>query len=117
MIADCNSLLYKKVEAKGFKPSHVAEIGVWHPSTSNIYKYIQDGLRTTLVEPDPESINLIKKKFKNNKNVSLHEVAVCDFNGQVDLCKRESSTFVNNLPSSPALVNDDCGIQKNREIY
>jgi len=103
-------MLYQKVEAKGFIPTHVAEIGVWHPSTSNIYQYILEGVRTTLIEPDPESIRLIKEKFGNNKNVVLHEVAVCDFNGDVELCKRESSTFVSQLPSSPALVNDDCDI-------
>jgi len=116
MIEDCNSMLYQKVDATGFKPSHVAEIGVWHPNTSNIYKYIQDGVRTTLVEPDPESIRLIKENFNNNRNVSLHEVAVCDFNGEVDLCKRESSTFVSNLSSSPALVNDDCDIQNSEQF-
>jgi len=112
MINNGNSVLYQRVRAKGFRPSHVAEIGVWHPNTSNIYKYIQDGVRTTLVEPDPESINLIKDAFNNKRNVSLHEIAVCDFNGEVDLCKRLSSTFVNSLPYSPALINDDCDIQE-----
>ena len=81
MINNGNSVLYQRVRAKGFRPSHVAEIGVWHPNTSNIYKYIQDGVRTTLVKPDPESINLIKDAFNNKRNVSLHEIAVCDFNG------------------------------------
>ena len=48
------SLLYRRLKAKGLRPSHVAEIGVWHPQTSNIYQYIQDGIRTTLVEPGPK---------------------------------------------------------------
>ena len=61
MMENSNSMLCQKVDAKGFNPSHVAENGVWHPNTSNIYKYIQDGVRTALVEPDPESIRLIKK--------------------------------------------------------
>jgi FkbM family methyltransferase len=111
-----NSMLYQKVEAKGFKPSHVAEIGVWHPNTSNVYRYIYNGVRTTLVEPDPESIRLIKEKFINNRNVYLHEVAACDFNGEVVLYKRGPSTFVSNLPSSPALVNDDCDTRKTEEF-
>ena len=112
MINNGNSVLYQRVRAKGFRPSHVAEIGVWHPDASNIHGYIQDDVRTTLVEPDPESINLIKDAFNNKRNVSLHEIAVCDFNGEVDLCKRSSSTFVSNLPYSPALINDDCDIQE-----
>ena len=102
-----NSLLYRRVNAKGFRPSHVAEVGVWHPNTSNIYQFINDGVRTTLVEPDPKSIALIKSEFGKKNNVTLYEFAACDFNGQVELCKRESSTFVSSLSSSPALVNDD----------
>ena len=112
MTKNINSLLCRKVKAKGFRPSHVAEIGVWHPRTSNIYQYIQDGVKATLVEPDPDSIALIKSEFVNHDKVTLYEVAVCDFNGQVELCQRESSTFVSFLSSSPALVNDDCDIEQ-----
>jgi len=100
------------VKAKGFRPSHVAEIGVWHPDTSNIYQFIQDGVRPTLVEPDPDSIALIKSEFANHNNVTLYEVAVCNFSGQVELCKRESSTFVRFIANSPAVVNDECDIEQ-----
>jgi FkbM family methyltransferase len=102
-------MLYSKVTAKGFRPSHVAEVGVWHPSASNIYRFIQEGVKTTLVEPDPESIKLIKEQFREN-NITLHEVAACDFNGKVDLYQRKGSSFVCSLPSSPAIVNDDYDI-------
>ena len=51
-----NNLLFEKVKRKKFKPTHVAEVGVWHPKTSNIYQFIIENIRTTLVEPDPESI-------------------------------------------------------------
>ncbi len=101
-----NNLLYQKVSENKFTPLHVAEVGVWHPETSNVFLYIKDGIKTTLVEPDPESISFIKNAFKNSANVSLHEVALCDFNGEVDLYSRESSTFVSTLSSSPAIVND-----------
>jgi len=116
VIANRSSLLYQKVSEKGFRPSHVAEVGVWHPDTSNIYQYAQDGVRTTLVEPDPESISLIKSEFSGSGNVSLHEVALCDFNGKVELYKRASSTFVSVLSTSPALVNDDCDIQQTEKF-
>ncbi len=112
MTKNCNSLLYQRLKAKGFRPTHVAEIGVWHPQTSNIYQYIQDSIKTTLVEPDPNSIVLIKSQFADYKNVTLYECALCDFNGRVELCQRESSTFVSSLSSSPALVNDDCNIEQ-----
>ena len=107
-----NTLLYNKVSSKNFFPKHVSEIGVWHPNTSNVYLYINDGVRTTLVEPDPESIELIKHKFKDASNVTLHEAAICDFNGEVELYKRESSTFLTTLPGSPALSNDNVDLDE-----
>lgn len=111
-----NNLLYQKVSEKNFTPKHAAEVGVWHPDTSNVYRYIQDGLKTTLIEPDPESIKLIKAAFGDKPNVSLHEVALCDFNGHVDLYKRQSSTFVSLLPSSPAMVNDSADLQQTEKF-
>lgn len=112
MTNNSNSLLCRRLKAKGFRPTHVAEIGVWHPHTSNIHQFIQGGIRTTLVEPDPNSIALIKSQFAKYDNVTLYECALCDFNGQVELCQRESSTFVSSLTSSPALVNDDYDIKQ-----
>ncbi len=111
MIENINNLLCRKLDKKEFSPFHVAEVGVWHPHTSNIYQYIKGGVKTTLVEPDPDSISLIKSKFSNKNNVTLYEVAIFDSNGEVELYKRESSTFVSSLSASPALINDDCDIQ------
>ena len=116
MKENVNPNLYLKVRKKGFQPSHVAEIGVWHPNTSNVYQFTEDGIRTTLVEPDPASIILIKSKYQNKSNVSLHEAAICDFNGEVELIKRESSSFISTLPNSPALANDEFNIQKTDKI-
>lgn len=112
MNSKSNDLLYNKVTSKNFTPKHVAEVGVWHPKTSNVYLFIKDNIKTTLVEPDPKSISLIKKEFSNDTNVSLIEAALCDYNGEIDLYKRESSTFVTSLPSSPALVNDNIDLNK-----
>lgn len=110
-----NSLLYRKVSKKGFRPSHVAEVGVWHPETSNIYNFIQSGVKATLVEPDPTSIDLIKEKFTQG-NVTLHEVALCDFDGEVEFCKREASTFVSSLSATPAIINDGCNISETEKF-
>ncbi|MCH8028298.1 MAG: FkbM family methyltransferase [candidate division Zixibacteria bacterium] len=112
MIKNSNSLLYRRLKAKGFRPSHVAEIGVWHPQTSNVYQYIQDSIRTTLVEPEPISIAMIKSEFMSLDNVTLYECALCDFNGQVELCQRGSSTFVSTLSASPAIVNDNYDVKQ-----
>ena len=98
--------LFKRVSETGFKPLHVAEVGVFKPETSNIYEFIKTGIRTTLVEPDPRSIKQIKEHFAALCNVTLHEVAIFDREGEIELVQREASTFVSELTASPAIQND-----------
>ena len=88
-------------------PRHVAEIGVYHPETSNVLDYVKRGIQCTFVEADPESAQRIKDYFTNYKNVSLHQVAIYDHNGQIELVRRDASTFVSKITDSPAVVNDD----------
>ncbi|HEX2955687.1 MAG TPA: FkbM family methyltransferase [Chitinispirillaceae bacterium] len=97
--------LYQKIQEKNIEPKHVAEVGVYYPHFSNIYGFIKDGVRTTLVEPDPESIRQIRSHFADNKNVTLFEVAIFDHDGTVELVKKEASTYVKGLESSPCLAN------------
>lgn len=101
-----NHTLYNRIKNKGFTPAHVAEVGVHEPESSNIYRFIQDGIRTTLVEPEPTAIAHIKHHFSEKKNVTLHECAACDEDGEIELISMGPSTFLGNLPASPALVND-----------
>ena len=98
--------LYRMLEKKGFRPAHVVEVGVWMPEMSNIFDYIEAGIRTTLVEPDHASIERIKERFGTYDNVTLHEVAAYDFEGELELSQRDASTFVSELEASPAIVND-----------
>jgi len=98
--------LFKRVSEVGFKPMHVAEVGVFKPETSNIYEFIKNGIRTTLVEPDPRSIKQIKEHFAALSSVTLHEVAIFDREGEIELVQREASTFVSELTASPAIQND-----------
>ena len=55
--------LYRMLEKKGFRPTHVVEVGVWMPEMSNIFDYIEAGIRTTLVEPDHASFARIKELY------------------------------------------------------
>ena len=111
-----NPAFYNKIKDKGFVPKYVAEVGVWHPYTSNIYSFIKDGVKTMLIEPDPSSVTLIKSQFAQNTNLSLHEVAICDFNGDIDLYQKGSSTFLSILNNTPALVNDKCNIHTSEKF-
>ena len=73
------NLLTKMLKKKNYSPSYVCEIGVWHPKTSNIKYYIEKDIKTLLIEPDPESIALIKKEWGNRKNFGdLIEKVVID---------------------------------------
>ncbi len=106
MSSSTEKTLYRRLQGKGFEPEHVAEVGVYVPDTSNVYDYIMNGVRTTLVEPDPESISRIRKSFGHLDHVTLHPVAAYDFNGPLKLAQRAASTFVSELDASPAIVND-----------
>ncbi len=88
-------------------PTHVAEVGVYHPETSNIYDYIIGGVKTTLVEPDPESIKLIKEHFAERNNVILYPYAIFNRSGKINLIQRAASTFIGDLETSPAIINDN----------
>ena len=99
--------IFKKLNKKGFTPMHVAEVGVYYPETSNIYDYIQSGITATIVEPDPESIRRIKEHFSGFSNINLYEVAVYKQSGKISLAQRDASTFISELDSSPAIINDE----------
>ena len=101
------------LKKKNYTPRHVCEVGVWHPKTSNIKYYIEKNIKSLLIEPDPESIALIKKEWGERKNLTLKTVACTDFEGTIDLHKAGSSSFVSSTKNSPAMVNDSYDIKKN----
>jgi FkbM family methyltransferase len=98
-------LLHRRVRAKGFAPAHVAEVGVFLPEDSNVYGWITAGVRATLVEADPLTVDKIRAHFAGRDNLTVHAAAVCDFHGEVELRRAGPSTFIQGL-HSPAVVND-----------
>lgn len=106
------NLIYQKILGKGLKIDTCCEVGVYLPETSNVIDFINDNVETILVEPDPSSIAAIKEKFGDHKNVKLHEVAIFDKEGSITLSKAAASTFVSELPYSPATVNDRFNVEK-----
>jgi FkbM family methyltransferase len=98
-------LIYKRLKNRGIKFNHVCEVGVYLPETSNIINFIKDGIRTTLVEADPDTVERIKEYF-SGYNIEVVPVAVWDTNGVIKLSKAAASTFVTALEASPAIVND-----------
>ena len=97
--------IYRKLKSRNISFNHVCEVGVYLPETSNIIDFIKDGIFATLVEADPVTIEKIKDYFKGY-NIQLFPVAVWDYNGTIKLSKAAASTFVTELKSSPAIIND-----------
>ncbi len=110
------NLIYQKISELNLKITSCCEVGVYLPETSNVINFIEDGVETTLIEPDPSSIKSIKEKFKNLKNITLHEVAIFDKKGTITLSKANASTFVSELPYSPATVNDQYKVKESESF-
>ncbi len=110
------NLIYQKILAKKLDIHTCCEVGVYLPETSNVINFIKNGTKTILVEPDPSSIEAIKKSFKGLDNITLHEVAVFDKKGTINLSKAAASTFVSELPYSPATVNDQYEVRESESF-
>lgn len=107
------SSLHSRLSSRGFVPAHVTEVGVHRPLHSNIYQYIVDGVRTTLVEPNPDSVVEIREHFSGFPNVTLHAVAICQSEGPISLVRRGPSTHLLGIERSPAAVNDRYVLDEN----
>jgi FkbM family methyltransferase len=108
--------LFQRCNNKNLSFFLVCEVGVYLPETSNILDFIEDDVKTILVEPDKESLSRIYKYFGNKKNIEIYPYAVYDYNGKLELIQRSASTFVRDLPKSPALVNDNYTID-NKDTF
>lgn len=109
--------LYTKSKSKNIPIHHVCEVGVYSPELSNILDFItRDHIRTTLVEPMPDSIASIGKVFGKYPHVRLFPVAIYDHHGTLELAQRGESTFATTLPFSPAMVNDQY-VVKNEDTF
>ena len=103
--------IYRKLKSRNIIPTHVCEVGVYLPETSNIIDFIADGVRATLVEADPVTVEKISSYFAG-RNVTIHACAVWDYNGILKLSKAAASTFASELATSPAIVNDKYAVRE-----
>jgi FkbM family methyltransferase len=102
-----SDIFYKKISKKNFIPTKICEIGVYKPETSKVLLFIYEKIDTTLVEADKEIVKILNKTFENYPNVKIINSAIYDRRGKVELYKASASTFISELPSSPAIINDD----------
>ncbi|MEO6949109.1 MAG: FkbM family methyltransferase [Ginsengibacter sp.] len=97
--------IYRNLKGKNITFNHVCEVGVYLPETSNIVDFIKNGIRATLVEADPVTVEKIKAYF-SGYDIEIFPVAIWDYNGTIKLSKAAASTFVTELKGSPAIIND-----------
>jgi FkbM family methyltransferase len=103
--------IYEKLQQRKLHFEHVCEVGVYLPEYSNIIDFIKQGVRATLVEADPATVEKIRAYY-NNFNVTIFPYAVWDHDGFITLSKAAASTFVSSLASSPAIVNDKFHVEE-----
>lgn len=90
----------------GFKPKKAAEIGVYSVESSILRPYFGDINECHLFEAIPEFCRQIRSDTARYKNVEVHEIALADYNGSLDLCLAGSSTFSASQAVSPAINHD-----------
>ncbi len=106
LVTAMNTTFYDHITHAHLHPLHVCEVGVYVPDTSNVLGFIRDGVRTTLVEADPQIVEQCKASFGAMDHVTIHGVAVSDTAGALRLYRVGASTFAEGLPDSPARAND-----------
>jgi FkbM family methyltransferase len=102
-----NNRLFENCTKLGLDIPHAAEVGVYLPASSNILGFIEQGIRSTLVEADPITVSELRRYFQGNAHVTIVPYAMSDRKGTVTFYRRNASTFLAELPLTPALVNDD----------
>jgi FkbM family methyltransferase len=113
-----NDKLYRRCKAKGFTPTHVAEVGVYYPETSNVLGFIEeDEIKATLVEANPICVKAIQDYFSGRKNVEIFPYAITDKPGTMALYNRNASSYLSGLEKSPALVNDQYEENEKDKFY
>ncbi|MGQ0766062.1 MAG: FkbM family methyltransferase [Gemmatimonadota bacterium] len=114
MNSSAGKTLFRRLEARGFRPRHVAEVGVHNPESSNVRDWLALGTRGTLVEPDPDAAARIRSVYAGFSEVVLHQVAITENGGTARLVRRNASTFLSEIEAPPAVTND--GLQRGCDI-
>ncbi len=105
------STLYQRVVEKGITVSHVCEVGVFEPETSNVLGFINHDIRATLVEADPDIARRVEQYFSGHP-ITVHAVAIWDYSGRQKLARASASSFIVDVKSSPTLANDNYRIDE-----
>ena len=123
--------LYSICKNLCFKPKLCVEVGAAHITTSQLRDFVNNGVKCILFEASPRLFYCLQNGYNNDNgsnfmntwpnhpeppfdnqgwkdlpNVTIHNVAIFDKSGTINLFERNASTFVQGI-NSPAIVNDN----------
>lgn len=70
------------------------EVGVHDWRACRLHRPLQDGKTVILVEPLPDCFNDLKAHVNANPNVTLHNCAIADFDGETTIYNEGQSAFI-----------------------
>lgn len=86
-------------------PRVIFEIGVGNPSISRSIRYMGDpSVRIEMFEPNAQTFRDLQRAFGGVPNVTLHNVALCDRDGEIEFCEDGDSSYISNVVS-PTVFN------------
>ena len=122
--------LYEICKKLNFEPQLCVEGGAAHITTSQLREFVKNGYECILFEASPRLFYCLENGYNNDNgknfmdtwpihpeppfdnkgwkdvpNVQLHNIAIFDNEGEIDVFERNASTFVGGV-ASPAAVND-----------
>ncbi len=76
-----------------FSPQCIFEIGVGNPSISRIHQYLGTAVKLVLFEPNPQTFRQLVAAFGHHSNVTIHNVALYDRDGEIEFAMDGDSSF------------------------
>jgi len=92
------SSFYKQKKIKNGKPIIIFDIGANKGQTIDFFSKLYKNIIIHAFEPNPKLYKKIEKKYRNKKNIFIHNLGVSNINGQLELKETvtdETSTFEN----------------------
>ena len=81
-------------------PRVIFEIGCGQPDTCRSFSWMGvNGIRIEMFEPHPQSFHALVNSFGHFPNVTIHNVAIFDRNGMLQMTEHGDSTYVSEVVS------------------
>lgn len=90
-----------------FVPELICQIGAATDDELEYLKFINQGSRALLFEPNDYYFKKLKEKYSFCENIAIYNIGIWMIAGKFKFYNRGHSTFLNNVGIPPAVVNDE----------